>query len=301
LFLGAGSVMHAMGGVIDMRYFGGLKKLMPITRWTFLVGCLALSGIIPFAGFWSKDEILAALHERAHHADETGHAVQAALHNGLYWLALFAALLTAFYTFRAYFMTFHGEEEIPREAGHHAHESPASMTIPLMVLASCSVVVGLLFGPTHLFGLFLGRTPSLAFGPIARTAVEPVFHTHIAAISTLAAFLGIGLAAFLYLGERREAETLAGALAPFYRLSRGKFFFDELYNALLVWPLRVIAVLSYVIDRFFIDGIVNLCGKLPAVVGYMLRSLQNGMVQWYALAMVLGLVALFWQIVMRPA
>ncbi|MEX2139750.1 MAG: NADH-quinone oxidoreductase subunit L [Pirellulales bacterium] len=301
LFLGAGSVMHAMGGVIDVRYFGGLKRLMPITRWTFLIGCLALSGIIPLAGFWSKDEILAALHERAHHADEAGHTVQAALHNGLYWLALFAALLTAFYTFRAYFMTFHGAEQIPREAGHHAHESPASMTIPLIILAICSVVVGLLFGPTHLFGDFLGRAGSLAFEPIASTRVEPVFHTDIAVISTLAAFLGIGLAAFMYLGERREAETLAGALGPLYRLSRGKFFFDELYNVILVWPLRVIAVLSYVVDRFFVDGLVNLCGKLPAVAGYLLRSLQNGMVQWYALAMVLGLVALFWQIVMRPA
>jgi NADH-quinone oxidoreductase subunit L len=301
LFLGAGSVMHAMGGVIDMRYFGGLKRLMPITRWTFLIGCLALSGIIPLAGFWSKDEILAALHERAHHADEAGQAMQAALHNGLYWLALFVALLTAFYTFRAYFMTFHGHEQIPREAGHHAHESPASMTVPLVILAICSVVVGLLFGPTHYFASFLGRAPSLEFQPIQATAVEAAFHTEIAAISTVVALLGIGLAAFLYLGERREAESMAGALGPLYRLSHGKFFVDELYNVFFVWPLRVLAVLSYVVDRFLIDGLVNLCGKLPGMIGYLLRSLQNGMVQWYALAMVLGLVALFWQIVMRPA
>jgi NADH-quinone oxidoreductase subunit L len=301
LFLGAGSVMHAMGGVIDMRYFGGLKRLMPITRWTFLVGCLALSGVIPLAGFWSKDEILAALHEQAHHADEAGHAVQAALHNGLYWLALFAAFLTAFYTFRAYFMTFHGREEIPREAGHHAHESPASMTIPLIILAICSVLVGLLFGPTHYFASFLGRAPSLEFEPIAGTEVEAAFHTEIAAISTIAALLGISLAAFMYLGERREAETMAGALGPLYKLSHGKFFFDELYNVFFVWPLRVLAVLSYVVDRFLIDGLVNFCGKAPGMIGYLLRSLQNGMVQWYALAMVLGLVALFWQIVMRPA
>jgi NADH-quinone oxidoreductase subunit L len=301
LFLGAGSVMHAMGGVIDMRYFGGLKRLMPITRWTFLIGCLALSGIIPLAGFWSKDEILAALHERAHHADEAGHAMQAALHNGLYWLALFVALLTAFYTFRAYFMTFHGHEQIPREAGHHAHESPASMTVPLVILAICSVVVGLLFGPTHYFASFLGRAPSLEFQPIEATAVEAAFHTEIAAISTVVALLGIGLAAFLYLGARREAESMAGALGPLYRLSHGKFFVDELYNLFFVWPLRVLAVLSYVVDRFLIDGLVNLCGKLPGMIGYLLRSLQNGMVQWYALAMVLGLVALFWQMVMRPA
>jgi NADH-quinone oxidoreductase subunit L len=297
LFLGAGSVMHAMGGVIDMRYFGGLKKLMPKTRWTFLIGCLALAGVIPLAGFWSKDEILAALYEKAHVASDAGQGVQAALHDGLYWLALLAALLTAFYTFRAYFMTFHGEEQIPREAGHHAHESPASMTVPLMILAACSVVVGLLFGPTHLFGEFLSRTPSVGFRAIPAT--EPKIHFEIVVQSTLSALLGIGLAAFLYLGERREAETLANLLSPFYRLSRGKFFFDELYNVFIVWPLRVLAVLSYVVDRFIIDGLVNLVGKLPGVLGYLLRFVQTGMVQWYAIAMVLGLVAMFWGIVMR--
>jgi NADH-quinone oxidoreductase subunit L len=297
LFLGSGSVMHAMGGVIDMRYFGGLKKLMPVTRWTFLIGCLALAGVIPLAGFWSKDEILAALYEKAHHADDAGQTVQAALHNGLYWLALFAALLTAFYTFRAYFMTFHGDEQIPREAGHHAHESPASMTVPLIILAACSVVVGVLFGPTHYFGDFLSRTPSVSF--IAGAAAEPSLHFNIVVQSTISALLGIGLAAFLYLGERREADTLAGTFRPLYRLSRGKFFFDELYNVFIVWPLRVVAVLSYVIDRFVIDGLVNLVGKLPGVLGYLLRFVQTGMVQWYAIAMVLGLVAMFWGIVMR--
>jgi NADH-quinone oxidoreductase subunit L len=297
LFLGAGSVMHAMGGVIDMRYFSGLKKLMPTTRWTFLVGCLALAGVIPLAGFWSKDEILAALYEKAHQADDVGMTVQVALHNGLYWLALFAALLTAFYTFRAYFMTFHGDEQIPREAGHHAHESPASMTVPLIILAVCSVVVGLLFGPTHQFSEFLSRTPSVSFKAIP--TAEPALHFQIVVQSTVAALLGIGLAAFLYLGERREAESLANLFRPLYRLSRGKFFFDELYTVFIVWPLRVVALLSYVIDRFLIDGIVNLVGKLPGVLGYVLRFVQTGLVQWYALAMVLGLVVMFWRIVMR--
>jgi NADH-quinone oxidoreductase subunit L len=297
LFLGAGSVMHAMGGVIDMRQFGGLKKLMPITRWTFLIGCLALAGVVPFAGFWSKDEILAALYEQSHHAEEAGHTVQAALHHGLYWVALFAALLTAFYTFRAYFLSFHGPQRIPPEAGHHAHESPWVMTIPLLVLACCAALVGIIFGPTHYFAEFLSRAPSLTFAPIAQTAVEPGLHGNIVALSTLSALLGIGLAAFLYLGEQREAEVLATALRPLYRLSRGKFFIDELYQALFVWPLRVVSLLSYLVDRFLIDGVVNLCGKLPAIVGYLLRILQNGMVQWYALAMALGLVALFWRIV----
>jgi NADH:ubiquinone oxidoreductase subunit 5 (subunit L)/multisubunit Na+/H+ antiporter MnhA subunit len=173
------------------------------------------------------------------------------------------------------------------------------MTVPLIILAVCSITVGLLFGPTHYFGQFLGRTPSLAFEPIAGEAAEPALHGEIVALSTMAALLGIGLAAFMYLGERREAETLASAFRPLFMLSRGKFFFDELYNVFIVWPLRVLAVLSYVVDRFFVDGLVNLVGKLPGVLGYMLRLVQTGMVQWYALAMVLGLVVMFWRIVMR--
>ncbi len=133
LFLGAGSVMHAMGGVIDMRRFGGLRRLMPVTHWTFLFGCLALAGVVPFAGFWSKDAILAAAHERGAHDN---------LFYALYWGGLIVALMTAIYTFRAFFLTFYGAERVPHEAGHHAHESPRAMTLPLVILAFCSLVVG---------------------------------------------------------------------------------------------------------------------------------------------------------------
>ena len=123
--LAAGSVMHAMGGVIDIRQFGGLRRKMPITHWTFLFGCLALSGIIPFAGFWSKDAILAAVAERASQGQQNS------LYGYLYYAGTFTAFLTAFYTFRAYFLTFRGEKRIPKEAGHHrprvaaGHDRPA--------------------------------------------------------------------------------------------------------------------------------------------------------------------------------
>src|SRR5262249_8599591 len=145
LFLGSGSVMHAMGGVIDMRRIGGLRRLMPVTCRTFLIGCLALAGLFPFAGFWSKDEILGAGHDKAHHAQGLAHS----LYGGLYWVGMLTAGLTAFYTFRAFFLTFFGEERIPHEAGHHAHESPRVMTTPLIILAVLSVVVGAYFGLTH--------------------------------------------------------------------------------------------------------------------------------------------------------
>ncbi|KKK65359.1 hypothetical protein LCGC14_2974920, partial [marine sediment metagenome] len=152
LFLGAGSVMHAMGGVIDVRKFGGLRRLMPSTHWTFLFGSLALAGIFPFAGFWSKDIILAAVHEH-----------DGSLYQWLYVAGLFTAFLTAFYTFRAFFLTFYGDEQIPAEAGHHAHESPKPMTVPLMILAVCALVVGAYFELTHGFADFLAKTPSVAY------------------------------------------------------------------------------------------------------------------------------------------
>jgi NADH-quinone oxidoreductase subunit L len=300
LFLGSGSVMHAMGGVIDMRRFGGLRRFLPVTFWTFLIGSLTLAGFPFLSGFWSKDEILAALHDRAHHANELGLAVEAGLYNGLYWLAIFVAFLTAFYTFRAFFMTFFGRERVPPEAGHHAHESPPSMTAPLVILAICSVVVGGYLAWTHAFSEFLARTPSLAFKPVADTAVEPGFHTDIMLISSVVALAGIALAALIYLGGRNLADLLARGARPLYTLSYRKFYFDEIYSALIVWPLRVFAHFCYIIDRFIIDGLVNLFGWVPALFGYLLRSLQNGMVQFYALAMVLGLLVLMASLVLRP-
>lgn len=297
LFLGAGSVMHSMGHVIDMQRFSGLRRIMPWTHRTFLFGCLALAGIVPFAGFWSKDAIVAALHERAHHGE--------ALFNWLYWGALFTAFLTAFYTFRAFFWTFYGPLVVPPEAGHHPHESPPAMVVPLAILALCSLAVGAYFEWTHGFAHYLAATPSLAYGPVqASGAVDTFeFHPPIAITSTLVALAGIGLAAFLYLGERKQAHMLAGLMqrVGLYSLSYGKFFFDQIYQALVVWPLQALAAVCYWLDRKVVDGLVNLTGRLPVALGASLRPLQGGLVQFYALFTVLGLVVvmigtlLMWQ------
>ncbi len=341
LFLGSGSVMHAMGHVIDMRQFSGLRKIMPITHATFLIGCLALAGLFPFAGFWSKDEILASLHERSHAhpvateqaalqidsskqasidrdgyqhvallSEETPHKHPHAAHNPafdttfshglygfLYYLAVGCAGLTAFYTFRAFYMTFYGELKVPAAAGDHAHESPASMTTPLVVLAVCAVFVGMVFGfPTHAFSDLLTQTPSLAYKTIADTAVEPEFHVDVAFWGTVVALIGIALASYLYLGDRKEAAAIAKASGPLYDLSLGKFFIDQLYLVVFVFPLLVLAYLCYAVDRFLIDGAVNTVGAIPVAAGKTMRLLQNGMVQFYALAMVLGLIVLVWGI-----
>jgi NADH-quinone oxidoreductase subunit L len=298
LFLGAGSVMHAMHHVIDMRRFSGLRHIMPWTHKTFWCGCLALAGVFPFAGFFSKDMILGAVHDRAHDHEATYHAV----YHILYFSGIFTAFLTAFYTFRALFLTFFGPLRTPAEA-HHPHESPRSMTLPLVVLAVCALAVGAFVETSHAY-TFLWRTPSLSVGKVGTDAAALLqehhgltMHMDVAAMSSVVALAGIGLAAFMYLGKRTEAEQIAEITSTrkglwLYQLSLNKFYFDELYAFFIVWPLRGLAALSYFVDRYIIDALVNLCGWVPRVGGALLRSLQTGMVQFYALAMVLGMLVL---------
>ena len=291
LFLGAGSVMHAMGGVIDIRRFGGLKRIMPVTYWTFFVGCLTLAGLPFLSGFFSKDLILAAVHEQ-----------EGGLYHLLYLAAVFTALLTAFYTFRAFYCTFHGPEEIPSEAGHHAHESPRTMTVPLIVLAVCSAVVGFYFEVTHGFKDFLEQTPSIAYlTHHAHEHAHEGFHWNIAFVSAAVALAGIGLAAVFYWPARRSiADATHKATEAFglYRLSNQKFFFDEIYQMLFVWPLVGLAALSYWIDRNVIDRTVNFVGHMPPRIGSALRPLQNGLVPFYAVGMILGLLVLLAAVLM---
>jgi NADH-quinone oxidoreductase subunit L len=293
LFLAAGSVMHAAGGVIDIRRLGGLRRRLPVTYWTFLVGCLSIAGVFPLAGFWSKDAILAALAERAGHGGEGGIY-------GLLLLSTFVGvLLIDFYMFRPLFRVFHGPERLPPEARGHAHESPGSMTVPLVVLAFGSAVVGAYFEWTHGFVKFLAATPSLAgllhppaeLGGHAASAPE---HWGIALVSSAITIFGIAAAAVVYLGSEKKAARLAAFMNIFglYSLSYGKFFFDPIYSRVIVQPMLAVARLAAWFDRRVIDTLVDFCGRLPATVGAALRPLQGGVLQFYALAMALGLLAL---------
>ena len=173
---------------------------------TFLIGCLALAGIIPFAGFWSKDAILAAVAEKG-----AENSPSAWWYGVLYYSGTFTAFLTALYTFRAYFLTFHGEERIPEEAGHHAHESPLAMTGPLMILAIGALVVGAYFqwrGDFLKPDGFLMQTPSLtALGIEPTEAAHGPSHITVAAISLIVAFAGIGLAWLFYISRPDLAEA----------------------------------------------------------------------------------------------
>ena len=332
LFLGAGSVMHAMGGVIDMRRFSGLRKIMPITFCTFWIGCLALAGVPPLSGFWSKDAILGAVHEKIHTLDhgvdvmnrvedsdakgrikktdfgstarpscESYSLPQAAsIYRGLYFAALVTAFLTAFYTGRALFMTFYGRLEVPDEAVGHAHESPASMYVPLVMLAVGALLAGIVFdwswssSKENYFAEFLMVTPSLAHDAVQATSPPGVFHTEIALLSSLVAVAGLLASAFLYLRRQNMVDWLAATMsrAGLYQLSKQKFLIDELYVLMIVRPLRGLAALSYLIDRGVVDGLVNGIGRIPWVLGAVMRSLQMGLLSFYALAMVIGMLVL---------
>ena len=329
LFMGAGSVMHSMGGVIDMRRFGGLRRIMPITAATFLVGALALAGVAPFAGFFSKDEILASLHSRgwpdAHHADHAaaGESRQPFMpaayaadpppaavpldtinrpdtFRTLFWMALVTAGLTAFYTFRAVFMTFTGPTRVPDEAGHHAHESPFVMTLPLVILAGASAVSGWLIFSTHALASFLAATPSFTAPSVAATAVKPVFHWDLAIQGSVAAAIGIAIAAVGHLGRRSDGPQMERFLGPLAGLFANKFFIDQIYAALIVKPLEALAFVAAFFDRTVIDGTVDLVAKIPLAAAAIVRQFQSGLVQRYALAGVVGVlaivVALAWQL-----
>jgi NADH-quinone oxidoreductase subunit L len=286
LFMAAGSVMHAMGNVIDMRRFGGLRYALPTTHWTFLCGAAALAGFPLFAGFWSKDDILGAVWSAG-----TGESVYQAGYMVLFIIGLITAGLTAFYTFRAYFRTFWGELRIPHEAGEHAHESPRVMLVPLIILACGAILAGWLNAEpfTNWFGSFLERTPYLQ--PPLHT-VEASWGTRLTVMlsSTVLALGGIGLAWWMYVLQPELAPRTATAVRGLYQLALNKFYLDELYDFFLVRPMARIADAARIFDLYVIDGLVDLIGQVPRFVGLLFRPIQNGLAQFYALGMALGMV-----------
>ena len=270
LFLAAGSVMHAMGDVIDMRKFGGLRKVLPVTHVTFLCGAMALAGVPLLSGFWSKDMILESLTAGAESASE---------YSGGYYLlflvSLVTAFMTAFYTSRAYFLTFWGPERIPEEAGHHAHESPPVMAVPLMLLAVGAVFVGAAVEPfTHAFSHFLDHTPSLGLaGKLAPGKDVPhEFNWAIGGLSALLALGGIAVAFVVY--RNGGADKAPPGLEPVFALSRDKLYVDEVYHAVIVKPAEVLALLARVFDGF-IDGMARLVAAVPRFVGAGLRAVAE--------------------------
>ena len=313
LFLGSGSVIHACDGEQDMRQMGGLRSRMPITYWSFVAAALAISGIPLFAGFFSKDEILA----RTFAAGATDLNGFGRVYEVLWYLAVVAALLTAFYMFRAVYMTFHGSFRGSDEVSHHLHESPRSMTTPLVVLGALSVVGGFLGIPGQLFHRAGWNLMERVLEPIvlpfggAAHAAGSVEHAKSAvgfgtewllvAISVAVGFGGWMIARHFYTGAtafsapRRVAERL-----PFlHKLLLNKYWVDELYDAIVVTPIHRIAVFLWrVVDQLIIDSIcVNGIAFAVELTGDVLRFAQTGNVRNYALAVAataLALAAYLW-------
>jgi NADH-quinone oxidoreductase subunit L len=284
LFLSAGSVMHGMGGVIDMRRFGGLRSVMPTTHWTFLCGAAALTGFPLLSGFWSKDAIFSAVYLAG-----SPERPNASLYFLLYIGAVITAGLTAFYTFRAYFLTFWGELRIPHEAGEHAHESPRVMLVPLMILAAGAIFVGYVNAEplTNWFAQFLEQTPYL------RQTVHQEEAGGFMIAGTIVALGGIAIAAWMYLLRPGMAGQLAARWPWLYQLSLNKAYLDEFYDFFLVQPVVGFAKFCRAIDFHLLDqAIVDQVAQIPRLLGLVFRGIQNGLTQFYALAMAGG-VAVF--------
>ena len=324
LFLAAGSVIHALSGEQDIRRMGALWSKIPTTAWTFRVAALAIAGIPPLAGFFSKDEILWKTWSRE----------PAPFFKLLWLIGAVTAGMTAFYMFRLLFLTFRGSSRVPPEVERHIHESPRSMTIPLVALAVLSIVGGWVGMPAAI-GDYLGLgnyfehflepvithpgAPAAAAATGAETA--PAHHDPaeylLMLVSVLMALGGIWLARLLYLRRLELAERLAGNWNWLYRLLYRKYYVDELYDALFVnrtkdlgstlaafdsrvidgwgvdgsaWVTRLTSRISIWWDTWIVDGLVNLGARIVWFFSYPVRLLQTGLVQSYALLFVLGIL-----------
>ena len=292
LFLGAGSVIHALSGEQDLWKMGGLKAHLPRTHATFLIATLAIAGVFPFAGFFSKDEIL----------------YQAWLRGGpLLWMAgVIGAFMTAFYMFRLYFLTFHGRSRVSEEAKRHLHESPNSMTGPLMILAVLSVIGGFVQVPILAGGQRLDQflepvfADAVDLAPAAHAASAAAAEVGLMVISLVVALMGIFVAYKFYVADpelpRRLAEQVRGA----YRLVFNKYWVDEIYESFVVQPIyRGSVRLWERFDAAVIDGAVNGIGRQIERGAGLLRLAQTGYVQVYALILTLGAVVVIGYLALR--
>lgn len=290
LFLGAGSVIHGMSGEQDMRSMGGLKGKLPITFITMLIGTIAISGIPPFAGFFSKDEILAHTFMQS---------------TSMYVIGVITAMFTSFYMFRMLYLTFYGKFRGTHDQEHHLHESPPTMTIPLIILAILSIVGG-----------FIGVPASLGGNHILEHFLSPVFEASnkllpvkeltdstektLMIISVAGAVIALIFAYIKYVkksdvpvADNEERPALVG-------ISYHKFYLDELYDTIIRKPLDALSVFFYkVTDRLGIDGFVNGLGKGSIEASKGLRLLQTGNVGYYIFMMVIGIITILGYIVFK--
>jgi NADH-quinone oxidoreductase subunit L len=303
LFLGAGSVMHALSGELDMRKMGALRKKIPYTFWTFFIATLAIAGVPGLSGFFSKDEIVWQAFSSSH-----GHFLLALV-------AAVASLMTAFYMSRALFMTFFGESRVDEHVAHHIHESPKIMTIPLMVLAVLSIIGGYI-GVPHVLGganhiheflapvLGGGAEPAKAHAGISILSQAwasggeggghgAALELFLMGVSVAIALIGIGIAYLFYVKNPALPKMLAERWKGLYKLVFNKYYVDELYEILFINSLKNLGTgLWKGFDEFVIDGSINGTAYLIGLLSGAMRKLQTGLVQSYALSMIVGGIVL---------
>lgn len=283
LFLGSGSVIHGMGGEQDIRRMGGLKKWMPITHATFLIGTIAIAGIFPFAGFFSKDQIVAVAFEE---------------NKIMFVLSLVVSACTAFYMFRLYFLTFHGKFRGTHDQEHHLHESPKVMTIPLIVLAVLSVVGGFI-GLPHAVGENMGMHWHWLDHYLDGTLVMPALHMDLGTeilLMGLATLVAVGAIFYAWLIYKKRGELAledkeieSGA----HTLLLNKYWFDELYEKIIRKPVDAVSsFFGKSVEPHLIDGLVEGTGSATEATGNKLRLLQSGSLFMYILIFTIGLIAL---------
>jgi len=273
LFLGSGSVIHALHGEQDMRNMGGLKKVMKITFITFLISTLAISGLPPFSGFFSKDEILmTAFH-----------------HNKALWvIASLASIMTAFYMFRLLYLTFYKNFRGTEEQKHHLHESPALITVPLVILAILALIGGAISLPT---GSWLNQY-------LAPVLAKPAEHHHLdgttymlMGIAVVGALIGIGIAYSKYMAKS-AVPPQDSEITGFAKVLYNKFYVDEIYTAIIVNPIYAIGSFFRDVTESVFSGFIFGLGKVANILGGEGRTLQNGSIGFYLFAFVLGICSI---------
>lgn len=281
LFLGAGSVIHAMSNEQDMRNMGGLRKKLPITFITMFLGTLAIAGLPPFAGFFSKDEILAHVYE----------------HNKILWaIGILGAMFTAFYMFRMLFLTFWGSFRGTKDQEHHLHESPFSMTFPLIVLAILAVVGGFIGVPEVLGGHnwlahYLAPIFEASNAKMEAGALDHNTEYMLMGVSVMGVLIAIGYAIYRYIGKANVPALDSQPKSALANLSYNKFYFDEFYAAIIQKPLDGLSSFFYkIVDKAGIDGLVNGFGSGSQEASKTFRLLQSGNVGFYIFAMVIGII-----------
>jgi NADH-quinone oxidoreductase subunit L len=280
LFLGSGSVIHAMSHEQDIRKMGGLRKQMPVTYITFLIGSLAIAGIPPLAGFFSKDQILATAWGQS----------------PLLWaVGLVGALMTAFYMFRMLFLTFHGEFRGTETQKKYLHESPAIMTIPLAILAVLSISGGWIGIPEILGGnnSIVSYLQPIIYGEPIAHAVSHSTEYILMAISIVLVIAVIIAAFVLYVSRNNVPSLDEHKYSAAHRVLYDKYYIDEIYTALIVKPILWLSTFSYaILDLKFVDGLVSFWGEIVKQCSSVLKHVQNGNISYYLFAMVVGIIAL---------